>query len=297
MCNLSRRVAIFGNCHQAEKSDHTEAVVRLLREAGMQVAMEREFLNFLREQTVHGRFFQTVDGFDTAECAADLAFSMGGDGTFLTVAEKVRDRRIPILGINTGHLGFLAEVTTSGLETAIARVVRGEYEVQERSLIAIEDEDKELTLYPFALNEVALLKYDNSSLIEVETRVEGALLANYLADGLIICTPTGSTAYSLSVGGPVLEPQSATICLSPIAPHSLTVRPVVLRDDVTVEVHVRSRSGRFLLSVDGRSETLSADRVLRIHKAHYTLPVVSIPPHHFFSTLREKMMWGKDRRH
>ena len=222
---------------------------------------------------------------------------MGGDGTFLTVAEKVRDRRIPILGINTGHLGFLAEVTTSGLETAIARVVRGEYEVQERSLIAIEDEDKELTLYPFALNEVALLKYDNSSLIEVETRVEGALLANYLADGLIICTPTGSTAYSLSVGGPVLEPQSATICLSPIAPHSLTVRPVVLRDDVTVEVHVRSRSGRFLLSVDGRSETLSADRVLRIHKAHYTLPVVSIPPHHFFSTLREKMMWGKDRRH
>ena len=297
MCKLSRRVAIFGNCHQAEKSEHAEKVVRLLREGGKQVAVEHEFLEFLRQQPGHGVFFQSVEGFEMADCIADLAFSIGGDGTFLTVAEKIRDRRIPILGINTGHLGFLAEVTTSGLEAAIERVLRGEYEVQERSLIAIEDEQKQFSLYPFALNEVALLKYDNSSLIEVETRVEGALLANYLADGLIISTPTGSTAYSLSVGGPVLEPQSATICISPIAPHSLTVRPVVLRDDVTIEVYVRSRSGRFLLSVDGRSETLPADRALRLCKAHYTIPVVSIPPHHFFSTLREKMMWGKDRRH
>jgi probable inorganic polyphosphate/ATP-NAD kinase len=297
MGNLSRRVAIFGNCHQVEKSDHAGTVVRLLREAGISVAVEREFLSFLRECTKQGASFQEVEAFDGYDCTADLAFSMGGDGTFLTVAEKIRDRRIPILGVNTGHLGFLAEITTSGLEMAIAQVIRGEYEVQERSLIAIEDEQNQLTVYPFALNEVALLKHDNSSLIEVETRVGGALLANYLADGLIISTPTGSTAYSLSAGGPILEPQSATICLSPIAPHSLTVRPVVLRDDVTIEVHVRSRSGRFLLAVDGRSETLTADRVLRIRKAHYALPVVSIPPHHFFSTLREKMMWGKDRRH
>lgn len=201
MGNLSRRVAIFGNCHQVEKSDHAGTVVRLLREAGISVAVEREFLSFLRECTKQGAAFQGVEAFDGYDCTADLAFSMGGDGTFLTVAEKIRDRRIPILGVNTGHLGFLAEITTSGLETAIAQVIRGEYEVQERSLIAIEDEHNQLTIYPFALNEVALLKHDNSSLIEVETRVGGALLANYLADGLIISTPTGSTAYSLSVGG------------------------------------------------------------------------------------------------
>ena len=176
-------------------------------------------------------------------------------------------------------------------------MIRGEYEVQERSLIAIEDEQNQLTVYPFALNEVALLKHDNSSLIEVETRVGGALLANYLADGLIISTPTGSTAYSLSVGGPILEPQSATICLSPIAPHSLTVRPVVLRDDVTIEVHVRSRSGRFLPCCGWAQRDAHRRSCFEDQKSALCPPRRQHSTSSFFSTLREKMMWGKDRRH
>lgn len=296
MCNTPRVIAIFGNCFQPEKSVHAAAVVRLLRDAGAHVYVERDFLDFLRQGASTCQVWEGVDAFFAQECCADIAISMGGDGTFLNVAEKIRDRRIPILGINTGHLGFLAEVTTADIEEALRKVMRGEYDVRERSLIEVEDPDGALTVYPFALNEVALLKHDNSSLIEVETHVDGALLACYMADGLIVCTPTGSTAYSLSVGGPVLEPQSETLCLSPIAPHSLTVRPVVLHDDVTIRLTVTSRSRRFLLSVDGRSETLPSDRTLTLRKARYTLPVINIPPHDFFATLREKMMWGKDNR-
>lgn len=172
----------------------------------------------------------------------------------------------------------------------------GNYTVKRRSLIAVEVEGYALDIYPYALNEVAVLKHDNSALIEVQTWVDEALMTNYVADGLLLCTPTGSTAYSLSVGGPIMDPQSATFCLSPVAPHSLTMRPVVLRDDMVVRWNVKSRSGNFLLAIDGRSQTFPAGTTVGLRKADYTVPIVKMHPQDFFFVLREKMMWGLDQR-
>lgn len=291
------RIAIFGNPYQEEKSKNFEQVLVALRRQGLQISVEKRFLEFLKAKNIPGSLnLGDMTEFHAAECDADLAVSMGGDGTFLNTAEKIGHRRIPILGINTGRLGFLADVPPTDIDRALSQVMKGDYSLQERSLIEVVAEGCELGVYPFALNEVALLKHDNSSLIEVHTSVDGELLTNYLADGLIICTPTGSTGYSLSVGGPVLAPQSATFCLSPVAPHSLTMRPVVLRDDVTIDLRVKSRSGNFMIAIDGRSTSLPVGTNIRLRRAPYTIPVVKIHSQDFFCTLREKMMWGKDQR-
>ena len=296
MPKVPHTIAVFGNCFQIEKSGHALAILQLLKERGLVVKVERQFAQFLSHYTV-GTFSESdFTLFDAPDCNADIAISMGGDGTFLNTAGLLRRNSIPILGINTGRLGFLADATIDNAEEILQKLVAGNYNIEERSLIEVVEADLENDIYPFALNEVAVLKHDNSSLIEIETKVNGVLLTNYWADGLIVCTPTGSTGYSLSVGGPVLDPGSASFCLSPVAPHSLTVRPVVLRDDVTLELHVKSRSGHFLLSIDGRSKSLPHGRKLILHKADYTLPVVKIPPLDFFCTLREKMLWGKDCR-
>ncbi len=293
-----RQVALFGNTYQKEKCKYVEQVLCALLRQGVEVRIEHRFLQFLRSVlSPTGCTFDRFAPFHAAECEADLAISMGGDGTFLNTAEKIGRRRIPILGINTGHLGFLADVTPNDIETAVQRVVEGRYSVCERSLIEATVEGSDLEIYPYALNEVAVLKHDNSSLIEIGTWVDGELLTHYLADGLIICTPTGSTGYSLSVGGPVLEPQSATFCLSPVAPHSLTMRPVVLHDDVRITLRARSRSGSFLIAIDGRSKSLPEGTVIHLRRADYTTLVVKMHPRDFFFMLREKMMWGKDQRH
>lgn len=292
-----KRIAIFGNNYQAEKSRHVEAVIRALSDLGVEVVVERRFFDFLKKESSRSGFPTSCTiPFHVSECSADLAISMGGDGTFLNTAEKVAHRKIPILGINTGRLGFLADVSPDNISETMKRVVSGSFEIKERRLIEVLVEERDLGIYPFALNEVALLKHDNSSLIEINTSVDGEQLTNYLSDGLIVCTPTGSTGYSLSVGGPVMHPQSPTFCLSPIAPHSLTMRPVVLRDEVVIDLQVRSRTGSFLIAIDGRSKSLPEGTRIRLKKAEHTLSVVKMGRKDFFYKLREKMMWGKDRR-
>ena len=195
-----------------------------------------------------------------------------------------------------GRLGFLADVKPEMIDVALECVASGNYNISERSLMEVNTSGEVLDSYPYALNDVALLKHDNASLIEIETRVNGELLTKYVADGLVISTPTGSTAYSLSVGGPVLDPQSATFCLSPVAPHSLTMRPIVLRDDVDIKFKVHSRTERFLLSVDGRSQSFLTETEVTLRKADYNIAVVHVFSNSFFRVLREKMMWGEDIR-
>ena len=168
--------------------------------------------------------------------------------------------------------------------------------VENRKALAVLKNGELSNFYPYALNEVAVLKHDNSSLIEISTYVNGHFLTNYLADGLIVATPTGSTGYSLSVGGPILVPQSGTFCIAPIAPHSLSVRPVVVRDDVEIRLEVCSRTKNFLLACDGQSESLPHSTIISIHRAPHTINVVKIKHKHFFETLRDKLMWGADQR-
>ncbi len=229
---------------------------------------------------------------------ADLAVSMGGDGTFLRTAAAIGDRGIPILGINTGHLGFLADVTPERIPEALEMIYQGRSVVESHSVIAVScNNDHPLRTFPYALNEVALLKHDNSSLINIRTEINGDLLADYIADGLIISTPTGSTGYALSVGGPIIAPDSDAFCIAPVAPHSLNVRPFVVKDDVDIRLTVKSRSHRYLLSIDGRSESLAETIEIHLRRASHTVGVVKVEHLKFFDTLRDKMLWGADHRH
>ena len=221
---------------------------------------------------------------------------MGGDGTFLEAARRVGKKEIPILGVNMGRLGFLADVSPNDIEDVVEHLYKGEYAIEARSVIEVTLPDGNLNVYPYALNEVAVLKHDNSSMISIDVRINGEHLTTYQADGLIISTPTGSTGYALSVGGPIIVPQAGIFSITPVAPHSLNMRPLALRDNAVIELSVESRSHNFLVAIDGRSESCPVSTRLIIRKAPYQVRVFQRQNHSFFNTLRNKLMWGADPR-
>lgn len=223
----------------------------------------------------------------------DFAVSVGGDGTFLTTAATIGDKNIPILGINCGHLGFLADVQTKDVDQILAKLLAGEYTIEQRSLLNVSCNKEGMLHSPNALNEIAIMKQGFSSMISVEVKVNGEILHTYHADGLVLSTPTGSTAYNLSIGGPLLVPQSRGIVLSPIATHSLTIRPLVVPDDWKFDLKVSSRYGNYMISVDGRSLILSDEVKLHIEKAKYTVKLVQIGENSFLKSLRDKLNWGR----
>ncbi|EFB33560.1 NAD(+)/NADH kinase [Segatella oris F0302] len=226
----------------------------------------------------------------------DYVISMGGDGTFLEAANKVGDREIPILGVNMGRLGFLADVLPSEIETTLDHVLRGDHMIEDHTVIKLETNGETVECNPFALNDIAVLKRDSASMISIRAYVNGDFLVNYQADGLIIATPTGSTAYSLSNGGPIIVPQSGSLCITPVAPHSLNIRPIVINDTSVIELEVCSRSHNFLVAVDGRSMKMAEETRLTIRKAPYTIKLIKLKSQRYFSTLHEKLMWGADTR-
>ena len=226
----------------------------------------------------------------------DYVISMGGDGTFLEAANKVGDREIPILGVNMGRLGFLADVLPSEIETTLDHVLRGDHIIEDHTDIKLETNGETIECNPFALNDIAVLKRDSASMISIRAYVNGDFLVNYQADGLIIATPTGSTAYSLSNGGPIIVPQSGSLCITPVAPHSLNIRPIVINDTSVIELEVCSRSHNFLVAVDGRSMKMAEETRLTIRKAPYTIKLIKLKSQRYFSTLHEKLMWGADTR-
>lgn len=288
------RIALLGNVFQTKKNAYIKRVLKKLAELQADICIEEGFADFLnRELSVS---LNGMDTFKMPHLKADLVISMGGDGTFLTSAAQVGARGIPILGINTGRLGFLADVSPEDIENALDAVFDGRYTIEQRAVIAMTLDGETYPGYPYALNEVAILKHDNSSLIEIDTHINGALLTNYMSDGLIISTPTGSTGYSLSVGGPIIVPRSGTFCLSPVASHSLSTRPVIVCDDVVITLRVRSRSHKFLIAVDGRSESISENTTITLRRAPYAIGVMKVMHQNFFDTLRDKMMWGADQR-
>jgi NAD+ kinase len=228
--------------------------------------------------------------------SADLALSIGGDGTFLNTAALIGSKNIPILGINTGRLGFLADVSGDELEKAMEAILNNTLSIDERSLLKVETSDNRFIEYPYVLNDISILKQDSSSMISINTWLNGEEVHTYHADGLIISTPTGSTAYSMSTGGPIMVPQSQNIILSPVASHSLTVRPLVIPDNWVVDLEVDSRSGYFQASLDGRTMIFKDNVKIRITKGEYNIKVAKLPNHTFFNTLKNKLMWGLDKR-
>lgn len=288
------KFAIFGNTYQPKKSSHAANLFRLLKEQGAEISVSKEFYQFLTdnmELAVHADSL-----FDEDDFMADMVISIGGDGTFLKAASRVGNKGIPILGINTGRLGFLADISPEEMEKTFEEIHAGQYSVEDRSVLQLICDEEHLQFSPYALNEIAVLKRDSSSMISIRTTINGAHLTTYQADGLVIATPTGSTAYSLSVGGPIIVPHSNTIAITPVAPHSLNVRPIVIRDDWEVTLEVESRSHNFLVAIDGRSETCKETTQLTIRRADYSIQVVKRLNHTFFDTLRSKMMWGADGR-
>ena len=288
------RFALFGNIYETCKSVHAEQLFAILTSHNDEVYIDRDFYHFLCEaQAFAFEPAGIID--DLGSLNIDMAISLGGDGTFLKAARCIGDTGIPIVGINTGRLGFLADVSSDEMEDFFTKLHAGNYTVRERSLLELTtSDDPEHPSY--ALNEITVSKHDSSSMIAVHTIVGGEHLATYMGDGLIIATPTGSTAYSLSAGGPIIYPQADVFVLTAVAPHSLNVRPVVIADNKAIELSIESRSGSFLVAVDGISQSYPEHTTLTLRKATHTIRVVKQEGNTFFRTLQKKMMWGTDPR-
>lgn len=288
------KFAIFGNEYQAKKSTSIEKILDYLAQKGAEIYVENAYYEFLtRSQHID---VKAAGVFEDYNFDVDYVISMGGDGTFLKAASRVGAKGTPIIGVNMGRLGFLADVLPGEVEAALDSLYAGECQIEEHVVIQVEAEGGVLSGNPFALNDIAVLKRDDASMISIRTQVDGEFLVNYQADGLIVTTSTGSTAYNLSNGGPIIIPQSSSLCLTPVAPHSLNIRPVVINDTAEITLDVESRSHNYLVAIDGRSERMTEGTRLVIRKAAHTIKIVKQRNQRYFSTLREKLMWGADQR-
>lgn len=288
------KIAVYGNQCQDHKVEEIRALFEALRASGAFIEVERGFLEYVKGLIPDVAADKAVgDG----EVSADVVVSIGGDGTFLRAAAWVGSRETPIFGVNTGHLGYLSDVSVADVSTFVAGLADGKFRIERRSLLQVDTNAGVALANRYALNEVAILKNASASMLAMDTSVDTTMLNTYLGDGLIIATPTGSTAYNLSVGGPILHPACSSFVLSPIAAHSLTMRPLVVPDTVEIAVTTRSeRSHTFRISVDGESLSLPIGSTIRLRKADFCVNVVLRAGHNFAGALRNKLMWGADVR-
>jgi len=282
-------IALFGNTLRPETIREVKHIIDFLQQRGVDIVLSQE----LRHEAFNREFPSVEDYISHTGETIDFALSVGGDGTFLTTAALVGHLDIPILGINCGHLGYLAEVQTEDIDAVLDQLLTNSYTIEQRRMLEVSCQYDNKIVSPYALNEIAILKSGLSSMITVDVTLNGQFLHNYKADGLLIATPTGSTAYNLSVGGPLLDPHVHAIILSPVATHSLNIRPLVVLDDSKIDIKITSRNGNFLLSIDGRSQVLSQDIQLHIERSQRTIKLVRINGQTFMQSLKEKLYWGK----
>lgn len=291
------KVAVFGTSVSESFIPVLEEFFNYLRSKKINVQLFEPFHEYLTEslkvEPYYSSFFSSPEDFDKSN---NFIFSVGGDGTFLHSVVNIRNFDIPVVGVNSGRLGFLADISEDHINDALNDIFNNRYSIIERSLLEIEFCGNETTDFNFALNELAVFKTDTSSMINISARCDKQLLNNYWADGLIVATPTGSTAYSLSVGGPILTPDSENFVITPLAPHNLTIRPVVVPDTYEIELKVDGRGTHFLASLDYRAVAVEFTSRLKIRKAKVTLKTLQLPDQFFFNTLRNKLMWGVDKR-
>ncbi|MCC8071677.1 MAG: NAD kinase [Bacteroidales bacterium] len=289
------KIAVYGNSFQDASVQYVDQLLRLLCEhPGVEVAIDPDYLAYLSERLAHEPLISHIIGRYGYE--ADLALSIGGDGTFLSTVRKIGPSETPIMGLNSGRLGYLSAARISQVHQVAHLILSRQYAVEPRSMLQATVTSRWEYAPQMALNDVAILKQDTASMITVNVYVGGELLAKYLGDGLIVSTPTGSTGYNLSVGGPIVAPSSPSWVLSPVAAHSLNMRPLVVSDATQMDIEVVSRTHTALISVDGQSMTLPDDARLHLERAPYVTNVVHVPGHSFIHTLREKLMWGVDSR-
>ncbi len=288
------RFAIFGNVYQAKKSASVASVISFLSACGAEVSIDREFRDFIAEHI--GLDIQGLGVFDGDSFDADFVISMGGDGTFLKAAARVGSKSIPIIGIKMGRLGFLADIDSAEVEESLTEILNGNYRIKEREVISVDVEGEVFDDCNCAVNDVAILKRDTASMISIRTYINDEYLTTYQADGLIVSTSAGSTAYSLSNGGPIITPGTNVFSLTAVAPHSLNSRPIIISDTSVVTLEVESRSNSFLVAIDGRSENCATGGRITLRRAPYNVRIVKRSGRSYYNTLREKMLWGTDAR-
>lgn len=290
------KIAVYGQNYAKESTQKAfEILLDVLLERKVGVYIEEDFLKLQNEAI---QTSSAISKFKELDNTFDLLISIGGDGTILRAITFVRDLGIPIVGINTGRLGFLATIQTDEIEASLSEIFKGDYKISERSLLSVSTSptNNDITDTNFALNEIALSRKNTTSMITVKTHLNDEYLTSYWADGLILSTPTGSTGYSLSCGGPVIAPDANNFVLTPIAPHNLSARPLIIPDNTKVSFRVDGREDQFLMSLDSRIVTLPNTTTVTVKKAHFVIKMVERLDETFLDTLRKKLLWGEDRR-
>ena len=292
------KAALFGQFYRQGAEAYVQLILQTLLHHQVDVHVAQEFADLLEENDIVIDQMDDLVRFTELDRSYDFFISVGGDGTILKSVTYVRDLDIPVIGINTGRLGFLSTIPKEDLEKQLLQVIKGNYTITERTLLTIstQPEDNNLAPLNFALNEVAVNRKNSTSMIRVDVWIQQEHLNSYWSDGLIVATPTGSTGYSLSCGGPLIDPSSANLVITPIAPHNLNARPLIIPDHQEVRLKVTTGEAHFLVSLDSRIATLPNETEILIKKAPFTLKMIQLPQTSFIKTLRDKFLWGEDRR-
>lgn len=292
------KVAIYGQYYLVSTEPIIKDIFVFFNNNNVEMAIESDFLNMLYEKKIIQKEYKTFSSDDVLDSSFDMLISIGGDGTMLRAVTLVRNSGIPILGINAGRLGFLATVQKENIAAFMQIVIDKKYKISKRTLLSISclPENTGIEGLNFALNEISVSRKDTTSMITIDTYLDDEFLNSYWADGLIIATPTGTTGYSLSCGGPILTPDVKSLVITPIAPHNLNARPLVVPDTTEIRLKVSGREEQYLVSLDSRIMSVNNDSVLCIKKTDFEINMVEIPGETFFKTLRTKLLWGEDRR-
>jgi len=287
------KLGIYGYI-KSEATEYVEILLECLDSYNIETVIENNFYKSLNLKKTYHTFSEHSD----LNSSYDLLFTLGGDGTFLRAVTFVRDLNIPILGINMGRLGFLATIQKENIRSSIKSIIDKDFSIKERSLLTVKVSKKNIDLEEinFALNEITVARRNTTSMITVKTYLDDEYLTSYWADGLIVATPTGSTGYSLSCGGPVINPRAKSLVLTPIAPHNLNARPLVIPDDIEIKLMVTGREKQALISLDSRISVIDDETEILIKKAPFTIKIVQLKGQTFYKTLREKLLWGEDKR-
>jgi len=291
------KIAIYGQSVDKISKNIFLEILNISKNQNLVLFVEEKYNSVLLKKLKTNHNHKVFSSYNDLDKSIDMMITIGGDGTLLRSITYVRDLGIPIIGINTGRLGFLATLNQELLNIELKKILKGEFDVKERSLLEVSvDNNDNFSDFNFALNEVSVGRKNTTSMIEIKTMLDGEYLNTYWADGLIVSTPTGSTGYSLSCGGPIMTPSSQTFSITPIAPHNLNARPLVISDEIKIELSVEGREKSHLLSLDSQIISLKNNVKIKIKKANYKIKLASINNNSFYKTLRNKLLWGEDRR-
>ncbi|HNV27749.1 MAG TPA: NAD kinase [Cyclobacteriaceae bacterium] len=289
------RIGIHGKDFQAKSTRFIEKILEQLKSRKTEIWLSSKFIKQVKTPLLADIKYKTFEQGDNLR-SLDFFFSLGGDGTMLESVTYIGKAEVPILGINTGRLGFLAITSRDDIDEALEAVFTGNYKVESRTLLKLNSTPKLFEPLNFALNDFTIMKKDTSSMITVHVFVDGELLNSYWSDGIIVSTPTGSTGYSLSCGGPLVYPKSESFIITAVSPHNLGTRPIVISDKSEITFEIEGRSKKYLVSLDSRFETIDDSVKLKIKKERFLVKLVQLPGHHYFNTLRQKLNWGLDIR-